>query len=207
MGKKNKKTNPANSLISSSKVETPNKRSAGAAVPLQTPAQANTPAPQARLLDMPATNPENQAEQQQPRPSLDQRRSKYAWEKVTDSSLNKHRSKYTNLAKAAPALIMNNGLMQTLAFYQEKSKVGERGEIKEPHYHALGQHLREWLVKRFKTRGLDSAAYQQLMNSFHQNQDQALYRQATEETLQLLRWIRQFAAAVESNPPTAQREG
>lgn len=30
------------------------------------------------------------------------------------------REEYRNLAKAAPALIMNNGLMQTLAFYQDE---------------------------------------------------------------------------------------
>ena len=163
------------------------------------PARAGNPDPQPPPQRDPANTPEDA---RQPRPSLDQRRSAYAWEKVTDPDLNPHRSKYTNLAKAAPALIMNNGLMQTLAFYQEKSKEQANGTSKEPHYQALGKHLREWLVQRFEV--LNDPGYQHLVTSLHHHQDRALYRQATEEALQLLRWIRQFAAAVENTPPTAQ---
>ncbi len=68
-------------------------------------------------------------------PSLDQQRAAYAWECVQGCN-----GDYTNLAKAAPALIMNNGLMQALAFYQSKGK---------PHHLALNKHTQEWLKARF----------------------------------------------------------
>ena len=91
----------------------------------------------------------------------------------------------TNLAKAAPALIMNNGLMQTLAFYQDKNK---------PQHQALARHLRRWLSVR--TGGPDhDVGFEPAMKAmlgFGPDQ----YRHATDEALLILRWIRQFAAAL-----------
>ena len=46
--------------------------------------------------------------------TLEQKRSQAAWAMAKDG-LALAAGEYTNLAKAAPALIMNNGLMQTLA--------------------------------------------------------------------------------------------
>lgn len=109
--------------------------------------------------------------------SLDQQRAAYAWQSVEGCG-----SDYCNLAKAAPALIMTNGLMQTLAYYQEKGK----------NYHsALSKHLREWLLKR---RLVEQSDFSSVMTAL-QTADAARFRQATEETIALLRWIRQFAAA------------
>ena len=48
--------------------------------------------------------------------SLDQLRAAHAWAVVGKSQKNQD---FKNLATSAPALIMGNGLMQTLAFYQE----------------------------------------------------------------------------------------
>ncbi|MDQ5911225.1 MAG: CRISPR-associated protein Cmr5 [Pseudomonadota bacterium] len=112
--------------------------------------------------------------------TLDQRRAAYAWEKVQGCN-----SDYCNLAKAAPALIMSNGLMQTLAYYQDKGK---------DHHNALSRHLREWLKRRFP-KGFESDDYSSVMQALFNTADAQFYRQATEETLALLRWIRQFAAA------------
>ncbi len=111
-------------------------------------------------------------------PTLEQQRAAFAWTKVQGCSKD-----YTNLAKAAPALIMNNGLMQALAFYQYKNKA---------HHLALNRHLCEWLSQRGIVQ---QAGYGDVMTSLH-NADAAAFRQATEETLALLRWIRQFAAAI-----------
>ncbi len=113
-----------------------------------------------------------------PTESLEQQRAKFAWERVQGCSKD-----YTNLAKAAPALIMNNGLMQALAFYQSKGK--------DQHL-ALNRHLCEWLYKRDITQQADFAG---VMTTLHAA-DAATFRRATEETLALLKWIRQFAAAV-----------
>jgi len=110
--------------------------------------------------------------------TLEQQRAAFAWEKVQSCS-----SKYTNLAKAAPALIMNNGLMQALAFYQSKG---------EAHHLTLNRHLCEWL----RQRGIvPQPGFNEVMQALYAS-DSGKYRRATEETLALLKWIRQFAAAV-----------
>jgi CRISPR-associated protein Cmr5 len=105
--------------------------------------------------------------------------------------------KYANLAKAAPALVMNNGLMQTLAFFHAK----------EEHHRRLGRHISEWLVETFAGQdGFPSRSevgqkedqlFIQVMQALTQAKPH-LYRRATEEALSLLRWIRQFASAVTS---------
>jgi CRISPR-associated protein Cmr5 len=124
-------------------------------------------------------------------PDLGQRRAAYAWEKVQDCG-----EKYANIAKGAPALIMGNGLMQTLAFYQGK----------EEHHRLLNQHICEWLIGRFREQGqiptsMKSAGskqeelFSQVIRALA-GAEPPLYRQATEEAMALLRWIRQFASAV-----------
>lgn len=110
--------------------------------------------------------------------SIEQQRAKFAWERVQGCSKD-----YTNLAKAAPALIMSNSLMQALAFYQSKGK---------EHHLALNQHLCEWLRQRGVVQQADFAS---VMTALH-GTDATTFRRATEETLALLKWIRQFAAAV-----------
>ena len=49
--------------------------------------------------------------------TLDQQRAAYAWISVQGCN-----SDYVNLSKGAGALIMSNGLMATLAFYESKGK-------------------------------------------------------------------------------------
>ncbi|MBW1963133.1 MAG: type III-B CRISPR module-associated protein Cmr5 [Deltaproteobacteria bacterium] len=117
-------------------------------------------------------------------PNLEQERAAHAWKCVQNCGKD-----YVNLAKSAPALVMGNGLMQTLAFFQSKSKGKD-------HYSNLNSHIFSWLETRFpeKCKGNN---YNNVMSFLH-NSDPLKYRQATEETLEFLRWIRQFAAAVES---------
>ncbi len=132
------------------------------------------------------TSPSNQSQNQTTHhTTLEQRRAAYAWECVQNCT-----PEYTNLAKAAPALIMSNGLMQTLAYYQDKGK-GDR----KPH-HFLMKHIAGWLVKRFGSdkNFTTNADYESVMPALY-NAEPALYRQATEEAFAILRWIRQFAAA------------
>jgi CRISPR-associated protein Cmr5 len=124
-------------------------------------------------------------------PDLGQRRAAYAWENVQNCG-----EKYADLAKAAPALIMGNGLMQTLAFYQGK----------EEDHRRLNQHICEWLTERFRGQGRfprnphgagvrPEVLFKNTMEALAAAEP-PLYRQATEEAMALLRWIRQFAAAV-----------
>ncbi len=116
--------------------------------------------------------------------TLEQKRSQAAWA-MSQEGIARAAGEYANLAKAAPAQIMNNGLMQTLAFYEDKGKENHK---------ALAGHLRRWIMVR--AGGVDKdPGFAPLMSILLQA-DSATYRQATEESLLLLRWIRQFAAAL-----------
>lgn len=118
------------------------------------------------------------------RMTLEQQRSQAAW-KMAQEGVALGGKEYVNLAKAAPALIMNNGLMQTLAFYADKGK---------DHHKALAAHLQRWVFQR--AGGTDKDPGFQVLMTALLNAKSADYRQATEEALLLLRWIRQFAAAL-----------
>jgi CRISPR-associated protein Cmr5 len=112
-------------------------------------------------------------------PDLGQQRSAHAWHCVQQCGKD-----YTSLAKSAPALIINNGLMQTMAFYEGKNK---------EHHKQLLKHIITWLKGRFA--GITVADFSHTMQFFC-SASSAEYRRATEEVLELLRWIRQFAPAV-----------
>ena len=66
-------------------------------------------------------------------PTLEQRRAQDAWKRCEGCDKD-----YANLAKALPALIMNSGLMQVMAFLHEKGGTHEK----------LACHLRDWLRRR-----------------------------------------------------------
>lgn len=119
--------------------------------------------------------------------SLDQKRARFAWEKVQGQN-----DKYVKLAKGAPALIMQSGLMPVLAFYRGKG---------EPQHRALLAHLCEWLHRQFAPR-ISNDQFPTVMKVLMGDaqgdaaEHARLYQYATQEALALLRWIRQFAAAV-----------
>ncbi len=124
--------------------------------------------------------------------SLDQKRAAYAWTCVQQVPEKQQRD-YENLAKGAPALIMNNGLMQTLAFYESKKE----------HHQKLQQDILHWL----QTCGLlhrteYAAAMAELYRMSTSN-----YRLASMEALEILKWIRQLAAAHGSAQNASTREG
>ncbi len=116
--------------------------------------------------------------------TLEQQRAQFAWQ-CAQEGVQVAGAEYRNLAKAAPALIMNNGLMQTLAFYQDKDK---------GHHRTLAKQLRRWIMQRAGGNGQDPGFQPMMEVLLHAQPDQ--YRQATDEALLILRWIRQFAAAL-----------
>lgn len=114
--------------------------------------------------------------------TLDQQRAQFAWLAVSKAkqSLGADFKDYRAVSKGAPAMIMGNGLMASLAFYQSKSDESRQ----------LVSQLLLWL----ETRGLKRdfpGAMQEL-----QSRDARFYMQQTEEALAVLRWLRQFADAV-----------
>lgn len=130
--------------------------------------------------------------------SLDQQRARFAWAKVQDED-----KEYVKLAKGAPALIMQSGLMPVLAFYKDKGK---------DHHTALLDHLCEWLHLQFNGR-INKAEFHDVMTALMGSQQGSaaeharFYQRATEETMALLRWIRQFAAAVVGGGDNGGRHG
>ncbi len=126
--------------------------------------------------------------------NIDQQRAAHAWNCVQGCN-----EKYVNLAKGAPALIMTSGLMQTLAFHAEKGKKGE----KEVHHAELVKHICVWLHQRFRQR-ITGGDFQTIMLALMGTgekpvEESRFYQQATDETMELLRWLRQFAPAVKGD--------
>ncbi|HEY8386101.1 MAG TPA: type III-B CRISPR module-associated protein Cmr5 [Porticoccaceae bacterium] len=113
-------------------------------------------------------------------PTLEQRRAEHAW-KVSE----KYDREHVNIAKALPALIMNSGLMQVLAFAHEKGKKHEE----------VASALRCWLTMRLTGNyqaadpGFDKFM-QFLLKAPPQN-----YQNINSEAFAWLKWLRQIAAA------------
>lgn len=116
--------------------------------------------------------------------TLDQERAQYAWGCATKNAMI---DGYREMAKGAPALIMGNGLMPALAFYQSRT-----GGNKKPAELILADVL-GWLAKRTMVPNSFPAAMTAFFGSASQD-----YMRATDETLAMLKWLRQFADAVES---------
>jgi CRISPR-associated protein Cmr5 len=101
--------------------------------------------------------------------------------------------KYSDRLKGAPAQVMDNGLLQSLAFFHS------RGEAE---YTFVAQHLHSWLKERDLVGGDDSLrALAEL--------DSASYRRCSEEAIAWLNWAKRLAQArvVMSRTRTASREG
>lgn len=110
--------------------------------------------------------------------TLEQLRAQDAWKKSED-----YQDKHRNFAKGMPALIMNSGLMQVLAFCHEKG-----GE-----YELVASHLRQWLASRFP-RVVSNHGFEQTMQTL-MNADPRAYQMITAEAFAWLKWLRQMASA------------
>ncbi|CUQ66014.1 type III-B CRISPR module-associated protein Cmr5 [Candidatus Nitrospira inopinata] len=110
--------------------------------------------------------------------TLEQQRAQDAWNGAAG-----YTKEHANVAKSLPALIMNSGLMQVLAFCHEKGDV----------YEVVAQQLRTWLNKRFngveRDPGFD-VFMQGLMNAAPRD-----YQAITAEAFAWLKWLRQMASA------------
>jgi len=112
----------------------------------------------------------------------EQESAEFAWRKVQGQNRD-----YRNLVKSAPAMVMSNGLMQTLAFLKSKGK--DKGI---DHHTMVLNHIIGWLHEKKILKGNNfSSAMTDLygMSSFE-------YQRATDEALAILRWMRHLADAV-----------
>ncbi len=113
------------------------------------------------------------------KPTLEQQRAQNAW-----AACEHYTKEHVNAAKGLPALIMNSGLMQVLAFCHEKGNAQAD----------VATHLRKWLAGRFPdtfVQGSDFAPFMQaLMQAVPAN-----YQAINAEAFAWLKWLRQMAAA------------
>ena len=122
--------------------------------------------------------------------TLDQKRASIAWQYAT-AGMAQHGKEYKSLAKGAPALIMNSGLMPTLAFYSGKGKAAQ---------HLLDDLIRG-LSQRLAGQELKAGQGGQLFPKFMemlQRGESRDYLRYTDEALELLKWMRQFVDAVDA---------
>ena len=114
-----------------------------------------------------------------PRQTLEQQRSHSAW---TVSA--RYGKDHVNAAKGLPALIMNSGLMQVLAFCHEKGKA--QGDV--------AGDLRAWLAGQFRQTFQRGSDFTPFMEALMQA-DPATYQAVNAEAFAWLKWLRQMAAA------------
>lgn len=112
------------------------------------------------------------------KPTIEQQRAQNAWQAC--AAYNKD---HVNAAKGLPALIMNSGLMQVLAFCHEKGKAQA----------LVADHLRAWLAGQFP-RSFKSAEFSTFMQALMQA-NPADYQAINAEAFAWLKWLRQMAAA------------
>ncbi len=110
--------------------------------------------------------------------TLEQMRARHAWEVSA-----RYRKEHANFAKGLPALIMNSGLMQVLAFCHEKEKEAED----------VAADLRKWLNQRFP-RIFANDSFEAVMKGLMEAKS-ADYQAITAEAFAWLRWLRQMASA------------
>jgi len=122
--------------------------------------------------------------------TAEQKRATHAWNCANEAKQHLERGDtrdafkdYKNAAKAMPALIMNSGLMQVMAYNHGK---------KEERYKLLSEHLRDWLHQSMKTPRDFEPFMQHLLNA-----EPREFQAITAEAYAWLRWLRQMAPAVE----------
>lgn len=116
--------------------------------------------------------------------TLQQLRAADAWnnvETIVSDRDEKMRGEYGSLVRGLPALILTDGLGQSLAFLKAKGK---------PHHIHAYNHLSKWVCK---WAGKPDADLMILILS----ESSVNYRQYTSEALAYLGWLKRFAEAAE----------
>ncbi len=128
------------------------------------------------------------------RRTLDQQRASFAWQSAV-AGCDKAGDEYRRAAKSSPALVMSSGLMPTLAYLYAKDGAHRR----------LCDDLCRWLRSGHgEALGIaaSDAGFAEIMNALHGCRSED-YLRATDEILELLKWLRQYADAVAHAGATA----
>lgn len=111
--------------------------------------------------------------------TLEQQRAAHAW-----TAAEHYQRDELNIAKGLPALIMNSGLMQVLAFCNQKGGAHD----------TVSRQLRGWLAERFP-KTLPDAGFEAVMTRLMNLDNPRDYQAITTEAFAWLKWLRQMAAA------------
>jgi len=110
--------------------------------------------------------------------TIEQQRARDAWQWSAS-----YKKEAVNAAKGLPALIMNSGLMQVLAFCHQKGDPLE----------TISKHLRNWLAGRFaELKGKQE--FEPFMEALL-GVGPRRYQEITVEALAWLKWLRQMSSA------------
>lgn len=125
---------------------------------------------------------------------LQQERASSAWNHVQQMERAGYEGKYGSLVKKLPAMILSDGLAQTLAFLRAKGKMdgntSERELSDEAKAHrAAYQHLSSWVCGRLNA-GQNTHLLRWVLD--HPSGD---YRRAATEALAYLHWLKRFVEA------------
>ncbi len=120
--------------------------------------------------------------------SPNQKRSEFANRCVIDAYGSSDKfSDYRNMAKSAPALIMQSGLIPTLTYIMSRKN--------NPDKVALGKDIFKWLRETNYVKSIEiPKAFGEL---FELSSDR--YIDATQETFELLTWLRQLSDFYSTN--------
>lgn len=111
------------------------------------------------------------------RQTLEQQRAQNAWAACANFG-----KEHVNIAKSLPALIMNSGLMQVMAFAHQKGASHEMVAAK----------LREWLSGQFPNKvKSDFPGFMQSLMNLEPHEYQAI----NAEAFAWLKWLRHMATA------------
>ncbi len=117
------------------------------------------------------------------RQTIEQQRARFALGRVREVASKKYGGKYRQEVQGLPAMILTNGLGQTLAFLRAKSKGGRADD----EHAAAYQHLCSWICLQMGWTG-------DLLERVTAT-DVAGYRRAQLEALAVLGWLKRFAEA------------
>ena len=113
-----------------------------------------------------------------------QQRAKYALERLKEIK-DKNQKDYTQNVKGLPAMILQNGLGQALAFLAAKDG-GEKGTV----YWYLKEHIGFWIKKTIYHDQKDKDILRCITEGTARE-----YLEAQREALEILSWLKRFAEA------------
>ncbi|MBW1973516.1 MAG: type III-B CRISPR module-associated protein Cmr5 [Deltaproteobacteria bacterium] len=118
--------------------------------------------------------------------TIGQQRAKYALNKLKDIKNNEQKD-YTQNVKGIPAMILQNGLGQALAFLASRTKTEENKGIV---YKKIKDHIGEWVKDRIYRDQKNKDILRCITEGTARE-----YLEAQREALEILSWLKRFAEA------------